>query len=473
VLGPFLGPGRALEDVEKARLALEKAYSDKGYQAVTVAIPPPTVKGGVVTLRVTEGKVGRLRVRGARYFSPVDIKKQAPSMAEGKVPNFNGIVQDIVALNQLPDRRVTPALRAGARPGTVDVDLNVQDTFPLHGSLEVNNRYSAGTTHTRLNGSLHYDNLWQLGHSLGFSFQLAPQRLKDAKVFSGSYVARFPGISWLALSLNGYVQDSDVSTLGGIAVNGKGHSVGTRALFTLPGPEGLYHSVSAGLDYKRFQERISLGEGELFTPITYWPMTVQYGAAWLLERSQTQLTAAVVFNVRGLSSGTEQFDAKRFNASGGFVYYRGELSRTQDIPLGLQLEGKVAGQFSHDPLVGSEQFTVGGAETVRGYVESQTAGDHGWLTSLELRSPSLASWFGKPVLNEWRLFAFLDAGRVWIRDPLPEQKAIFLMWSAGGGTQLKILGHLSGAVEVGVPFTSEGVTVKRHPRIHFRLAAEF
>src|SRR5262249_39275190 len=160
VLVPFLGPGRTLEDVEKARAALEKAYFDLGYQTVVVAIPPQTVRGGVVTLKVTEGKVARLRVNGTKWVSPFAIKRLPPSVHEGKVPNFNDLVKDIVVLNQWPDRRVTPALRAGSEPATVDVDLNVQETPPIHGSVEGNNRYSVNTVHFRLNGALRYDNLW-------------------------------------------------------------------------------------------------------------------------------------------------------------------------------------------------------------------------------------------------------------------------------------------------------------------------
>ena len=109
---PYLGPERTAEDVDQARGALEKAYQAKGFQTVSVQIPPQQVKGGIVILQVIEGKVGRLRVKGSRYFSPDQIKKAAPSLAEGTVPDFNKVSQDIVALNQLPDRRVTPTLRA-------------------------------------------------------------------------------------------------------------------------------------------------------------------------------------------------------------------------------------------------------------------------------------------------------------------------------------------------------------------------
>jgi hemolysin activation/secretion protein len=200
---PFLGPGRTVDDVEAARAALENAYKEKGFQTVTVEVPEQTGRGGIVVLRVVENKVGRLRVKGSRYFSLTEIKKHAPSLAEGTVPNFNDITRDIVALNQWPDREITPTLRAGVAPGTVDIDLTVKDKFPLHGSMELNNRYSADTTELRLNGSISYNNLWQLGHSAGFSFQIAPQRIEDAKIFSGYYLARFASAPWLTLMVLG------------------------------------------------------------------------------------------------------------------------------------------------------------------------------------------------------------------------------------------------------------------------------
>jgi hemolysin activation/secretion protein len=472
-LYPYLGPRRVLEDVEAARAALEKAYSNKGYQSVAVAIPPQTVRNGVVLLQVTEGKVGRLRVRGSRYFSLQDIKQQAPSVAEGKVPNFDDIVRDIALLNQIPDRRVTPALRAGVAPGTVDVDLNVQDTLPLHGSIEYNNRYSSDTTQARLNGTLHYDNLWQAGHSLSFSFQLAPERLRDAKVFSASYLARIPDVPWLSLSANGVIQESNVSTLGSIAVRGRGRIFGARVTFTLPGGPEFFHSISTGVDYKHFLEALTLGQGALDNPIRYWPWTTQYGGSWAGEASQTSLAATVVFNLRGLSSSPESFDNKRVRASGSFLYYRGELSRTDDLPRGFQLFARVQGQYSSDPLVGSEQLTAGGADSVRGYLESQASGDYGALGAVELRSLSLARWFGKPVLSEWRLLAFAEGGRFRIRDPLPDQKDGSSLRSVGGGSRVKLFEKASASLDVGVPLVSEGATRKYRPRFHLRFWTEF
>jgi len=472
-LAPFMGPGRDLEDVEKARLALEKAYSDKGYQAVTVAIPPQKVRDGIVTLKVTEGTVGRLRVRGSSWYSLSEIKREAPSLAEGTVPNFNDIVRDIVVLNQLPDRRVTPALRAGALPNTIDVDLNVTDRSPVHASLDVNNRYSAGTTPTRLNGSLRYENLWQQGHSLSFGFQTAPARFSDAKVFSLTYLARFLDVPWLTASVNGVLQNSDISTLGADAVQGRGRTAGARLGFTLPGPSTLFHNLSAGLDFKYYGKDIP--NDPLGMPVHYVPLSAQYVASWAGDSSQTQASATVLFNLRGLSSSDAAFDSKRYNATGSFVTTRVEASRTEDLRGQFQLFARALGFFSPGPLIPSEQQTLGGAESVRGYLEAQAAGDRVALGALEARSPSLFRWLGGGAgswLQEWRFHLFAEGGRVALRDPLPEQQSLFYLASTGGGTRVQ-LGMFHGELDVGVPLRSVGSIERYKPRFHFRLAGEF
>jgi hemolysin activation/secretion protein len=270
---PYLGPGRTKDDVEKARSALEQAYRAKGYQAVSVQIPPQPWQDGSIILQVTEAPVGRLRVEGSRYFLPSQIKAMAPSLAEGKVLNFNDVKRDIIALNQLSDRTVTPSLHLGLMPGTVDVDLYVKDKFPMHGSLELNNRYSANTSELRLDGSVSYDNLWQLGHSIGGSFELAPQNVNEVKVFSGYYLARFPEMSWLSLALQGTKQDSAVSTIGNLAVAGRGEVIGLQAVFVLPGGKEVSHTLTLGLDYKHNEQDVGLGGARR---IRHRPVTITF-----------------------------------------------------------------------------------------------------------------------------------------------------------------------------------------------------
>ena len=456
---PFLGPGRTADDVEQARASLEKAYKDKGFQTVSVEIPEQKGRRGIIILQVNEVTVGRLRVHGSRYFSLEDIKKKAPSLAEGKVPNFNEVQEDILALNRLPDRRVTPVLRAGIVPGTVDIDLQVKDTNPLHGSFEVNNRYSADTTHSRLNASLSYNNLWQLGHSIGGSFQVAPERPDDAKVFSAFYLARFPQLDWFTLTLQGNKQDSDVSTLGGNNSSGKGETVGLRAGVTLPNATGFYESASFGFDYKHADSHtITFSNLDLPpTPVTYYPLSASYTASWIGKGYETDFNADLVACLR-IDTRDGEFDNRRYNSSNNFVVLRGDLSHEHDLPFGFQAFGKVQGQLSDSPLVDTEQFGGGGLSTARGYLESTALGDNALFGTLELRSPSLlgnlTKWHDKDLVDEWRLYAFFDCGVLTLIDALPEQQSRFNFASIGFGSRLRLLEHLNASVDIGFPLTS-------------------
>lgn len=469
---PFLGPERTPDDIEAARAALEKAYHDQGFQTVFVAVPPQTGRRGVIFLEVTEAKVGRLRVKGARYYLPSDILKRAPSMQEGRVPNFNEVTKDIVGLNQSADLRVTPSVQPGVEPGTVDIDLTVKDTFPLHGSIELNNRYSADTVPLRLNGSLSYNNLWQLGHSLGFSFQVAPERLDDAKVFSGYYTAKIPGFNDVSLTLQGTKQDSNVSTLGGAAVAGRGQIIGARVNFGLPGSEGFYQSMSLGMDYKHFDEDVVVGADKFSTPIDYYPFSFNYGASWLGKSGFTEFNSSINFHMRGMGSQSDKFDNKRYLADGSYIYLRGDLSRTQDLPGGLQVFGKVQGQIADSPLINSEQYAGGGLNTVRGYLESAALGDSGVFGTIELRSPSLIGKAGEKR-NEWRLYAFLEGGTLMLSDPLPEQKSHFDLGSYGVGTRFRVFNVLNGSVDVAVPMITQGQSLANDVFVTFRVWADF
>lgn len=468
---PYLGPGRTADDVQKACKAIEKAYQAKGYQTVSVQIPPQHVQNGVIVLQVVEEKINRLRVKGARYYTPSEIKSEAPSMAEGTLPNFNYITSDIVGLNQQPDRRVTPEIHASETPGMVDVDLNVKDTPPLHGSIELNNRYSQGTTPLRLVSNVSYDNLWQMGHSVNLTYQIAPENPNDAQVFSGSYLARIPepDLAWLSFLISGVHSDSNVATVGGINVVGKGDTAGIRAVITLPTlrETGFYHSFSFGLDYKKFDQKMDLGDGQpIDTPITYYPFTAGYNATLQDKSSTTQFGSSVVFGVDGMGSSPSTFDTKGFGTQANYIYLKGNIARTQNLPEDFQAYGNIQYQFADEPLVSSEQMSGGGLDTIRGYFESEVTGDNGAIGQFEMRTPSLSKWLGSEV-NEWRFYAFGDAGILSINKPLPEVESQFKLASIGAGTRLRLADYLNGSLDMGIPILAGPQTTAVFPDFVF------
>ncbi|HVJ51890.1 MAG TPA: POTRA domain-containing protein [Aliidongia sp.] len=471
---PFLGPGRTGGDIEKARAALEDAYKAHGFQTVQVVVPEQDMRDGTVHLQVSEGRVGRLRVVNSQYHAPSEIKADAPSMIEGTVPDFNQIQRDIVNLNQWPDRKVTPTLKAGIEPDTVDVDLQVEDQLPLHASLELNNQRSVGTTSLRAIGTASYDNLWQLGHSISLTYQVAPQNPNDTQVFSGTYTWRVKDSPWSIL-LDGVKTDSNVSTVGATDVVGKGGQIGVHALLALPGTEKFNQSLTAAIYYKDFQNVTSLGSNSTDTPVTYFPITVSYAATLQEDKAVDQGTLALTFAFPPTGSSTTAFDNDRFSARGQQFYVRGGLNRTQQLPGGLELYGHVDGQITDQPLITNEQFSAGGYNSVRGYLEAEELGDIGAHGGVELRSPSIVDWLDlKDVdVDELRFILFAEGAHLWLNEPLAEQRSQFGLASVGAGASAKLLEHLNGAVDLAVPVLAASSTKAGSRQILFRVWTEY
>ncbi len=471
---PFLGPDKTLDDVEKARTALQKVYEAKGLKTVFVEIPQQNVVGGRVRLAVSEAKVGQVTVAGAKHTADRTITQALPSATPGKVPDLNQFSNELVALNsRSADRQVTPELKPGATPGTVDVALNVEDKLALHGGLEVSNNYSRDTTKTRLQANLRYDDLWGAGHSVSGFYAVAPERPDDSEVYVASY--GLPLSQKLRLDVTALKSNSDVATVGDTNVLGNGQSA--TAVFTRVlgggasgGGGGLYQRLTASLAWKDFKEDTRFGDVSSKAPITYYPVSLGWAGTLTQDKSQLGFDLSTTFALRGLGSNPDDFDFKRYRATGGFAYVHASVNDRIDLPKGLQVYASLEGQLASEPLISNEQISAGGAGSVRGFLQSEAIGDNGLLTSLELRSPVIAQG---GLLDELRVHAFVDAARVWILDPLPEQDRHTSLLGIGVGLRVKLMGRVSGDVDVGSAFDDAGTTKVGDTRVHLRLSTDF
>jgi len=480
---PYLGPGKTASDVEQARAALETLYQQRGFVTVSVTIPPQHIStsGGVVVLQVIERPVGRLRIVGAQYFLPSDVRNGAPSVAPGTVPNMKNVAHDLIALNAFTDRQVQPALHQGRRPNTVDVDLDVTDTLPLHGSLELNNRYNADTTPLRLSASLSYDNFFQRGDTGSISYLVAPENVRDAEVSSASYLFHIPD-SQLSLLFSYLHSNSNVTALGSTDVAGRGNQAGFRVLIPLGATSNFSHSFSVGWDYKRYFERdeFKSTNSVTYAPVTYYPLSASYAANWTEARSSTDLTMSLEFGLPAFGSARSAFDNKAYDATPGFSIARASRSRQQDLPYGAQLWGSVTGQLTNDSLVSSEQIAAGGADSVRGYLEAETLGDLGAYVQTELRSPSVAKYLGGPF-HSLRFHLFYDAGVVNLNNPSSPGTALspvgtpsaYGLQSAGIGGRVNLWGYLNGVLQDAQTFNRGPDTKPGTNRVLFRVYGEF
>ncbi len=476
---PYLGPDKSAADVEAARRALQAAYTQAGFVTVSVA-PGRWVDraGGVVGLRVIERPVERLRVTHARYFVPDAVRAGAPSVAPGKVPNLKALQADLLGLNQLPDRTVQPSLKPGRHPDTVDVDLDVADKLPVHGSLEVNNRYNADTHAERLNASLTYGNFFQRGDSATINYAVAPEDVRDSEVESASYLFHIPD-SRMSVLLTYLHSNSNVVALGSTDVAGRGTSAGFRLLIPLgtatdPAGNSFTHSFSVGWDYKRFFELDSFLSNHTLTlaPVTYYPLSANYAANWTSKQSVTDVNVGVELGIGTIGSDDPAFENKRANAPPGFSIAHLTVSREQDLPHDVQLWGSFTGQITNTPLVSSEQLGIGGADTVRGYLEAEALGDYGAVVQTELRSPDLHPYVPS-LIHTWRFHLFTDVGLVNLRQPNAGQQFSYGLASAGIGTRINLWGYLNGSLQDAQTVEPGPDTKAGTNRVLFRVYGEF
>lgn len=491
VLMPFMGPQRNIDDAEAARAALEKAYQSAGYLTVFVDLPEQRVDGGVIRLAVLEGRIERLAVTGARYFDQGAIRTQVAELAPGNVPNFNEVQRQLAGVNTGEERRVQPVLRPGRLPGTVEAELQVKDKLPLSGTLEVSNANSANTTPERVTGSVRYDNLWQRGHSIGLTLTTAPTQTEQTTVALLNYGVPLAGGD--SLSFYAVHSNSNIDALGGTKVLGKGNTVGLRYGINLGVSERGNQSLALGLDYRDVQEQISLGELSISKPLRYLPLQASYTANWAEPRRQLQASVALSVGLRpllarridgceledGSIGNDDQFRCKRKGADGGFATLRVDLRHTEVFDI-FSLSGRIAGQLASQQLSSAEQFTLGGADSVRGYYESAAAGDHGLLASLELRSANVAPWLQRQhpgpafeELAELSVLAFADAGRLQTINPDAGQHRRQPLLGTGVG--LRFASRSGVSIDVQIAEARKAVVGTPPPgrRVHARMAVKF
>lgn len=475
-LYPFLGPGKTVNDVEKARQTLEALYKDKGYPTVLVDIPEQDVVDGLVRLKVVEGTVERLKVTGSRYFFLGKIRDKVPALAAGQVPYMPKVQEQVGELGkESADRQVTPIFRAGTTPGKTEVELRVKDTLPLHGSVEMNGRNSESTSRSRLIASLRYDNLWQSFHSASLSYQVSPENNDEVDVWSGTYVLP-TGLADTRLAMYGIGISSNTqlgASVGSLSVVGTGEIYGARLIKPLEGLAAYNHNLNLGFDYKSFNQGVTQqGQDQQTSPISYLPFLVGYDANWRYPGASTSLSSAIHFSLAGLGNDQQEFESRRFKAKAGFAYLTSDLKHLRELPWDMRLAARASGQITNTPLISNEQFAAGGPQSVRGYFQTQQLGDDGVNLSLEVQSPQLKrpQW---DFAQNFRLHVFFDYAYLWIDHALAPNPNYYRLAGTGAGMRLQFFKHWLGEFDWAYPLEKQGTVDVGNQRVDFRLAYEF
>jgi hemolysin activation/secretion protein len=476
LLDDLTGPGRTAGDVEKARDILEKYHHEQGYPTVLVNIPEQSAESGIIKLQVIESRTGTTWISDNRHYSTARILDRVPSLAPGTILHVPDVQRDLNRINRTADLKVMPSMNPGKELGVVDVELKADEKLPLHGSLEISNRAGNNTSELRLNAGIHYDNLWDLDHSISFQYQTSPQEPSEVEVFSGSYMLPTPWNPDHTLVAYGVLSNSETAFGEGFKTQGKGKIIGTRYIVPLTPYEDYNHNMVAGFDYKKFDETtgsVGSSTGNTNAPVEYFPFSLAYNGSLPDTGGLTLWNAGLNMSFRGAVTRQQNMANKRFKAKGNYLDVLLGMERRQKLPAGTGLTFKLDGQLSDQPLISNEQYTAGGMESVRGYKESEVSGDSALHGVTELSAPDLAPLFKLGEGFQIIPYTFFDFALLWVNDPQPSQESMLNLQGTGLGVRATLFRNLEFQLDWGVALAETTYVAYGDSRVHFRVKYQF
>lgn len=475
LVAPFTGKGRDFGDVQRALEALEAAYRERGYSAVQVYLPEQELAKGEVLLRVIEAKVKNVQVKGNKFFSEDNVRASLPSLAPGRTPNANEVAKNLRLVNENPAKQTNVTLRAGAGEGEVDAVAEVTDDDPRKWFITLDNTGTGATGYHRLGIGYQNANLGGSDDAVTLQYVTSVEKPSQVGIYSVGYRKPFYSMGTSLDLVAGY-SDVDAGTTqipqGPLAFSGRGGVLGVRYNWQLERIAGYDHKVSIGLDHRMYRNTCTIGNlgpaacGTANATFNVTPLSLAYGGTWIRERAQIGIGASVAANLGGGSRGdTTALGLARFGARSSYTVYRFGASYARALAGDWQVRARLDAQYTGDELVPPEQFGIGGANSVRGFLERERADDRGHAGSLEFYTPELAPGLGWPGWN-LRLLAFYDFGRTSRLNPQPGDQVKNGIASAGLGLRMNRQKNLALRFDLAQILDEGGTRQKNHHRFH-------
>ena len=394
-LRQMLGQPISLPQLNELTPLVTKAYEAHQRPAVRVTIPEQDIDSGVVQVVVTEFRIGKITVEGNEYL-PSLLVNRGFSLRPGDPVDSSVLAEDLRHLNRGQFRSIEPVLRPGQEVGTTDIVLQVKDRLPVSVSFGYNNIGVPSTGRNQWTGGVSVGNVAGSFDDV-LSYQLLSTdfagRQPALLTHTLAYDVDFPGIA--TASLTGIYSITRPPI--GMALNdvGKTEQVSFRLSHDFSDYGNLQSSVLTGYDFKRTNNNIAFGGDTIssqFSDIDQFVLGVvgTRPDSW----GQTGLSLTAFLSPGGVTSGNNNaaFKAMAPLASAQYAYGRAELTRTTTLPFDLSLWSHGVLQRASGDLLSSEQLTVGGPGTVRGFVTAATRGDTGFVVNNELRFPAVETW---------------------------------------------------------------------------------
>ena len=489
---PYTGRDRVFADVQRALEAVERAYSEAGWSAVQVVLPEQELQRGEIRFEIIEARVARVLVEGNKFFDDANIRHSVPSLATGKSPNVNEISRNLRVVNENPGKQTQVLLRSGQDEGTVDAVLRTVDEDPIKFSVTLDNSGNEQTGRLRVGYGMQNANLFGKDGVLTAQYVTAPYEdhldsegrpdrfslIPSRKVTILGFGYRIPlyeqGNS-LEFTL-GYSNVNSGTVANLFSITGAGTVFGAKYNVNLNKVGDYEHRVAFTFDWRTYDNkgvRVVGSAIQLIPDVTVHPVGVTYSGTLRKQDSETAFSFGFFKNIGDGNDGmTEDFckPLLRNNGLGDcadstYEIWKWSFNHTHAMPSDFQLRIGFNGQWTKDMLVPGEQFGLGGADSVRGFLEREISDDWGYRTTVELYSPDFGGKTGIASART-RALIFFDAGHVDRNHPAPAETFSQGIASYGIGLRFAKGTDVALRIDYGIVADPNAVHTRGSGRLH-------
>jgi hemolysin activation/secretion protein len=460
-LSPYLGSPLNTEVLRDIKRTIVDYYAEHDCCIVKVTIPPQDVSKGVIRVKVTEGKVGALTFTGNRWFTNeqlgryLDIRNQQTISQEA-------LLNDVSWMNRNPFHYSELVLSPGSEPGTTNIELLTSDRRSWRVYTGADNTGNLFTGTPRYYAGFNSGNVFNRGDVFTYQFTFDPARFRQFWSNYGNYTIFLP---WkhVLMAFGGFgttkpnIQDfSNTGNYGQASVR---YTFPIKPLYC-----PLVQEVNVGFDYKYLNSNLffdSTGVPVVAGAINVGQWTVGYSLNRIWAKNDVKFSAELYFSPFQFmaNQNSAAYGAIRPHAKSIYAYGRVTLNDVWTLPGNWSCSALLRGQYATCALLPSEEFGLGGYNTVRGYNERVFNVDNVFCANLEIRTPPVSLF--KRAKNSLLFLAFLDYGIGHYLHPMEGQPGTQYLLGIGPGVRYNIEQYLSLRADYGFALKHiEGISKK-------------
>ncbi|MFB2919553.1 ShlB/FhaC/HecB family hemolysin secretion/activation protein [Aerosakkonema funiforme] len=453
---PFEGREVSLDELRAVADAITKLYIDRGYITSRAVLPDQTVNNGVVLIRIIEGSLERIQIEGTRRLRRSYVRDRV-RLGVSNPLNTNQLEDRLRLLRVNPlFENVEASLRAGSELGKSVLIVRVTEAKQFDSNFTIDNYSAPSVGSERLGINLHYRNITGFGDEFAAAYYRSTTGGSNALDFTYSVPLNArDGTLQLRVAPNFYEITQPPFDRFNITGQSNLYEVSYRQpIFRSPRRE---FTLSVGFTRRESQTFL---DGDP-TPFGEGPDEEGRSRTSVINFQQEYVsrdTKGATAVRSQFSLGTGLLDAT-INPDpipdGRFLSWLGQVQRVQRLSNNHLLILQADVQLTPDSLLSSQQFVIGGGQSLRGYRQNLRSGDSGFRVSLEDRITLQRNKNDLPTLQ---IAPFFDVGGVWNNPNNPNTSEEIdderFLAGVGMGLLWEPFPRLNVRVDYGVPLIS-------------------